>query len=110
MLAVCKLTAICGDRATWPTANAKATQKSFLAPQAPVHILTGCGGAPGSIEPFKAPSDFTRTTVSSWSFGKITVHNSTHLTYQQIFNINGSVADEFTLFQPKRAGKLTQII
>ena len=89
-------------RATWPTAKGYATQKSLIDPAAPIHILTGCAGAPGAIEQFKAPLDFTRRTVSAWSYGRVTVHNSTHLTYQHVFNTNGSLADEFTVIQSKR--------
>jgi hypothetical protein len=72
---------------------------SLVNPQAPVHLLTGAGGPPGSPDTYTTPAPFTRATYSSWSYGHITVFNHTHLKYTHFANPNGTVVDTFTIVQ-----------
>jgi 3',5'-cyclic AMP phosphodiesterase CpdA len=89
--------------ATWPTANGTVT-RSLVNPPAPVHVLSGAGGPPGAPDVFNAsaPAAFSRATYSKWSYGRLTVHNATHLSYEQVDNSKGAVVDEFTLVQEAR--------
>jgi hypothetical protein len=87
----------------WPIANGTARKRSYNAPDAPVYLLTGAAGPPGDPETFSNPPDFSRKTLSEWSYGKVTVWNATHLTYQHIINANGTLFDEWTIYQPNHA-------
>lgn len=88
--------------ATWPVANGTVT-RTLVSPPAPVHVLTGAGGPPGSPDAFNAssPADFTRATYEKWSYGRLEV-NATHLTYSQVDNAHGGVVDSFTIVQEAR--------
>ncbi len=92
----------------WPVGpNGAVAKKSFDSPQAPVHVVTGAGGAPafGATEPTAAggaaPPDFTRLNVYRWSFSAVTVFNASHLLYEQIDNNNSTAIDSFVVVQPK---------
>ena len=92
----------------WPVGpNGAVAKKSFDSPQAPVHVVTGAGGAPafGATAPAAAggaaPPDFTRLNVYRWSFSAVTVFNASHLLYEQIDNSNSSAIDSFVVVQPK---------
>ena len=82
-------------------------KKNFDTPQAPVHVVTGAGGAPafGATAPTAAagaaPPAFTRLNVYKWSFSAVTVYNASHLLFEQVDNSNSSVFDSFVIVQPK---------
>ena len=89
-----------------PTGNGGAVlQKNYTNPRVTVHVTTGNGGPPGK-DSFCAdsngpPCNISSTNVQSteFSYGRITAHNASHFTFQQLFNSNGSVLDEFTIIQ-----------
>jgi hypothetical protein len=95
----------------WPasigtTGNGGAVlQKNYNNPRVTVHVTTGNGGPPGADNFCEDPTvkgcKIASTNVQSTEFGygRITAHNSTHFTFQQFLNINGSLFDEFTLVQ-----------
>lgn len=41
------------------------------------------------------------STLSTWSYGRVTVWNASHLTYEHVFNANGSVFDSWTIAQSR---------
>jgi hypothetical protein len=84
--------------ATWPISNGTVT-RTLVNPPAPIHVLSGAGGPPGSPDTFNAtaPAPFTRASHSGWSYGRLQVFNATHLTYTQVANADGAVVDEFTI-------------
>lgn len=43
-----------------PIVNGTVTRRSLVDPTAPVHVLTGAAGPPGSPEDFSQPASFTR--------------------------------------------------
>eukprot|EP00035_Acanthoeca_spectabilis_P002739 m.89244 g.89244 ORF g.89244 m.89244 type:complete len:732 (+) comp11720_c0_seq1:37-2232(+) len=93
---------------------------SFDTPKAPVHVVCGEGGTNGGDHFGSNWGPWTRkqlgqdtpgecTTLSSGGptqggcsagYGRITAHNSSHLTYEYVLNVNGSVWDSFTIHQP----------
>jgi hypothetical protein len=90
--------------ATWPVGpNGAVAAQSYLNPQAPVHVLTGAAGPPGSPDVFPASRPaWSRATYSSWSFGRMQVFNATHLTFSQLDNVAGAVVDTFTIVKEAR--------
>jgi len=110
---------LCGHEhnyeSTWPSIGMKPLQTDFINPQGPIYVVEGAGGAP-ALDLFGGPAPFTRKQDSSWGYGRITVHNATHLTYQRIANrlckdscqasncppcpwAPGDVTDEWTVVQ-----------
>ena len=98
-------------QSNWPVAQSKAAGTSFIAPRAPVHVLSGAGAAPafGAERPAAgggggggggAVPDYVRATISRWSYSRLTAHNASHLTFEQVDNINGTVLDTWTIVQP----------
>jgi hypothetical protein len=84
---------------SWPVGpNGIVGVKSFLQPRAPVHLVTGAGGAP-SLDSFGAPLAYTRAQLSINSYSRMTVLNDTHLRWQQVDNGSGEVVDEWTIVQ-----------
>jgi hypothetical protein len=77
---------------------------SYINPRAPVHVLTGAGGPPGSpdVYPASRPA-WSRANYSSWSWGRMQVFNATHLTFSQLDNVANAVVDTFTIVQEQRA-------
>ena len=88
---------------TWPVGpnGAVASNPSLVNPRAPVHVLTGAAGPPGGPDSFNATSKpkFSRTSYGNWSYGRVQVFNTTHLTYSHIDNYLGTVVDEWTIVQ-----------
>ena len=107
----------------WPTRELAPTQQDFEAPRAPVYVVEGAGGAP-ALDLFGAPGPFTRRQDSSWGWGRVTVHNASHLTYERVQNDlcrqqcqgsaacpacglpAGAVLDSWTIYQPRHGGFL----
>ena len=71
-------------------------QKSFDNPTAPVHFVTGAGGAPG-LDRFGSPGPFTRRRLAAWGYGRLTTSNSSVLTYTHVLNSNSSVYDRVVI-------------
>lgn len=88
-------------QSTWPIKNGSLTKASLDSPDAPVHVLTGAAGPPGVPETFSLPPPWSRSTASLWSYGRVTCHNATHLTYEHVRNTDGVVIDSWTIFQPR---------
>ncbi len=97
----------------WPTGpNGAVASASFVAPRAPVHVTSGAGAAPafggehharraaGADAPPPPAAPFLRRADFVWSYSRITAHNASHLTFEQIDNSNGTVFDSWTLVQP----------
>ena len=98
----------------WPTGPKGAVaKKSFDAPSAPVHVITGAGGAPafgGEHNPSDvhtaALPDFVRLNLYRWSWSRVTAVNASHLSWEQIDNINGTTLDAWTIVQPSHGSFL----
>merc|ERR1712107_443739 len=85
----------------------KAAVKSFDKPKGTVHVTTGNGppGADNFCEAGKGSPDCdripaTRKQTTEFSYGRVIAHNRTHLTFQQLLNVDGSIFDEWTIHQP----------
>jgi hypothetical protein len=100
----------------WPTKGGVPTATNFINPAAPVYVVEGAGGAP-TLDLFGGAGPFTRRQDSSWGWGRVTVHNASHLTYARIQNDicrqqcqsptcppcglpAGAVLDTWTIVQP----------
>lgn len=86
---------------TWPVFWEKETQYNYINPIATVHVLSGIGGVYGEDEFEVNPASWTAYRDEEYrvSYSRVTVHNDTHLTLQQVAAIDGSVFDEFTIVQ-----------
>ena len=85
----------------YPVAKGKRIQSSFTDPRAPVHIVSGAGGAP-TLDQFGPPGPWTRLQLNNaWSYSKVTVLGAHALKWQQYFNsyYGGGLADEFVITQ-----------
>jgi len=92
---------------TWPLKNGTVTGHSYHNASGTVHIITGVGGAVDT-------DSFDKYPVAAYEafrddhgdckphcrrgFGRITVHNDTHLEYQQL-SVDGEAIDGFTIFR-----------
>ena len=97
--------------------------KDHFEPKAPIHTVCGNGGvgggdnfgdnwAPWTRKQLGAdtPGECTGLTGPaqppgqqggcSAGYGRVTLHNSTHMTYEYVLNKNGSVWDTWTVYQP----------
>jgi acid phosphatase type 7 len=85
----------------WPVARGAAVQQSYLEPRAPVHIQSGIAGVDGgeAFPPTRRPYTAYRDEELNIGFSRLIFHNRTHLTFQQLFAVNGTVLDTFTLVQ-----------
>ncbi|ANB11426.1 hypothetical protein AWJ20_4236 [Sugiyamaella lignohabitans] len=69
-------------------------------PKAPWYIINGSGGQLEGLDPVadKHLKDYLVKKIEEvLGWAKITVHNSTHLTYEFIASVNGTTLDEATL-------------
>eukprot|EP00039_Didymoeca_costata_P019413 m.337443 g.337443 ORF g.337443 m.337443 type:complete len:712 (-) comp18135_c0_seq1:199-2334(-) len=118
----------------WPVKNCSMDSAdcyigtNFSKPQAPVHVVCGEGGTNGADHFAENWGPFTRKQLGSDTpgkcdtlksggatqggcsagYGRITVYNATHLTYQYVLNVNGTVWDEWTIYQPNHGSFLRQ--
>ena len=86
----------------YPTLNNTVLAKNFTDPPAPVHIVTGAGGAP-ALDKFGDPGPWTRKQLAEWGYGRITTTNSSVLTYAHVLNSDDSVYDTVSIV--KTGGK-----
>ena len=69
--------------------------------------IQGNGGPPSADNFCEDPSipncrlAMTRNQTAAFGYGRLTAHNSTHLTYEQYNNKDGALWDSFTLVQHK---------
>jgi len=85
----------------WPVAHGQLVQTNYNNPRAPVHIQSGIAGVDGG-EAFEVPQlPYTayRDERLNIGYGRLIIHDTTSLTFQQIYAVNGTVLDEFTLTQ-----------
>merc|ERR1712185_632598 len=93
----------------YPVANNSRVQDDFVSPLAPVHVVSGAGGAP-PLDTFGSYGPWTRLQDNSaWSYSKVEIQNASTLVWQQWYNSyycsrdvdgNNCKADEFTIVQP----------
>lgn len=85
----------------WPAARGALVQLDYNDPRAPVHVQSGIGGVDGgdTFPPETRPFTAFRDEQLNIGYGRVTVHNATHLTFAQHYAVNGSVIDTFTIAQ-----------
>jgi len=84
---------------TWPVANGTIVgDKSYVNPKAPIHIVTGAGGAPG-LDTFGSAGPWTRNQLSAWGYGRVTIYNRSTFVYEHILNADSSVYDTVVVHQ-----------
>ena len=95
----------------FPTAHGALVQTNYINPLAPVHIQSGIAGVSGgeAFLPASRPYTAFRDTALNVGFGRIVVHNATHITFSQLMAVNSSVVDTFTLKQ-NRHGPFTWLL
>ena len=84
---------------TFPVVRGAATQRDYQQPRGTVHIQSGIAGT-GPGDEFSVPQqewEAFRDTRYVPTYGRLTLHNATHATYEQLYNDNGTVFDAFTL-------------
>ncbi len=73
--------------------------------KAPIHIVSGAAGCDEDLDPFEdayRPA-WSAFRASTYSYGEFTVHNHTHLHYEQRHANNGSVFYEVDIIRTDRA-------
>ena len=70
--------------------------RSFVNPAAPVHVVTGAGGAP-ALDKFGDPGPFTRKQLSAWGYGRLVTSNASELVYEHYLNIDDSLYDRIVI-------------
>jgi hypothetical protein len=83
---------------SYPVAFGEPTQKNYTNPSAPVHIVTGAGGAP-ALDHFGLPGPYTRIQKMAWGYGKVVAFNATTLQYTHVLNADNSVFDVMVIEQ-----------
>lgn len=83
---------------SYPVANGEPTQKNYVNPTAPVHVVTGAGGAP-ALDRFGPPGPYTRLQKAAWGYGKVVAFNASVLQYTHILNADSSVFDVMVITQ-----------
>merc|ERR1712154_235 len=96
-----------GYERTWPVYNNTVCNGSYAEPYtnptAPVHIITGSAGCYSKIDPFfKNPQAWSAFRSTDYGYTHMTVHNSTHLTIEQISDDqHGQTIDRMMLIKDK---------
>jgi len=80
---------IVGD---WGPANYSNPQV-IANPQAPIHITSGAGGAPGLDTFFNTTNPWVRKRLSAWGYGRMSTSNGSVLVFEQVINADDSVYD-----------------
>ncbi|XP_060074189.1 acid phosphatase type 7-like [Ylistrum balloti] len=86
----------------WPVYKDKVFAKNYNHPQAPIHIISGTGGASEGSNPMGKGgpwSAFTSTEGSMDSFGRLVVYNSSHLYFEQVKVKDGQPLDSLWVVQ-----------
>jgi len=83
---------------TWPVYNGTITQKDFVNPKAPVHILAGSAGPPETDVFTDDSPDWSREPrLTNNSYSRVHMWNATHMRYQQVANDDGVILDSFVV-------------
>ena len=88
--------------ATWPVVKGVTQQTNYVDPRAAIHVQSGIAGTGPGGDPFDVPQEpweRFRDMSFSPSYGRITFHNATHLSYWQLFAQNRSVLDSMVVVQ-----------
>jgi len=68
---------------------------AYVNPKAPVHVITGSAGCNGDFDFFQPEQpEFSAFRLTRYGYTRLRVHNSTHLQFQQIIDLDGSVVDD----------------
>ena len=94
----------------WPTMNGRVLNSStpgepYRNPLAPVHIVTGAAGCPEDLQKFdKGPlGDWSAVRIADYGYGKLTILNDTHLTFDQVDKYR-NVVDSILLIREQHVG------
>lgn len=95
----------------WPVYDLKVYNGSYNEPYrnpgAPVHVVTGSAGCQEKHDPFD-PENFPPWTAFrsiDYGYSRMTVHNATHLTFEQVSDDKGGqVIDSFTIIKNSHSG------
>ena len=66
----------------------------YSRPRAPVHILVGTAGASISCCLLPEPPPYSEVSLADFGYGRLFVHNESHLQWQFVVAADRSVADE----------------
>lgn len=88
---------------TYPVYNGSTVgKKSYTEPAAPIHILSGSAGPP-EWDLFGAGAEWTREPrIIANTYSRMTLHNASYATFEQVANDNSTVLDSFTIVQTRR--------
>jgi hypothetical protein len=91
----------------WPVYNRQvyngSLEEPYTNPKAPVHLIAGSAGCQEDIDPFVPnPPEWSAIRISDYGYTEMTVHNNTHISFQQISSDKGGiVVDKFTLIKER---------
>jgi hypothetical protein len=89
----------------WPIYDRKvyngSNESPYTNPKAPVQIITGSAGCQEMIDPFvKDPADWSAFRISDYGYTRMTLHNASHLTLEQMSAIKeGQIVDKITIIK-----------
>ncbi|CAH1270778.1 ACP7 [Branchiostoma lanceolatum] len=91
----------------WPVYNYTLVGTDYRDPRAPVHIISGAAGCNEfdgvCINPMMGPkgpwSAFRAWIPGMYGYGRLRVHNSTHVHWEQVLAVNGQVIDSAWIVQ-----------
>jgi len=102
----------------WPTYDGKVFNgtthpgEPYRNPLAPVHVITGAAGCrEGHGHYDKGPrGPWSAVRNSEWGYGRLIVANKTHVGWEQVEDINGTVVDSFWLVKdPEHATHMATV-
>ncbi|KAK3589338.1 hypothetical protein CHS0354_026996 [Potamilus streckersoni] len=87
----------------WPLYDEKVYATSYDNPQACVHVISGAAGNLEGVDWMRrrpeAWSAFRDDKTSQYSYGRLTIQNHTHLSFEQVSAQDNSLIDKFWLVQ-----------
>ncbi|KAK7446637.1 hypothetical protein BaRGS_00040252 [Batillaria attramentaria] len=87
----------------WPVYNYNVIQTNYVNPRGSVHVISGAAGNQEGNDKFgpysKAWSAYRHSKPRDNNFGRLHVHNRTHIHWQQVRVKDGHVFDSFWLVQ-----------
>jgi len=92
----------------WPVYNTTVTQYNYSNPLAPVHLITGVAGCNENdgfcinaiYKPFGPWSAFRSSGLKSYGYGKLEVHNETHIYFEEVLALdNDAILDSIWINQ-----------
>jgi len=83
---------------SWPVYRGQVQQRHYRNANATVYVQGGVSGiSPDSFELPMADFEAFRDETLAESWGKLSAWNATHLTWRQVFAVNGSTLDSFDI-------------